>query len=174
MATVQKPPTQGTTEDQKRFLELLRKFDTAMLITHTPEGRAHARPMAVADVSENGDVWFATRLHTLKTSEIQHDQRVLVVLQDGSKFLSLSGRAQIHKDPQRVQQLWSEAWRLWFKDKSDPSLGLIQVIPEEAEYWDQSGPEAIKYMLRAAAAYVGGRQLPGSETDPNQHGKVRM
>ena len=69
-------------EDQvQKIHELLSDFDTAMLVTHGGDF-AHARPMAIAHVEPNCDVWFFTGRSSPKVHEIRDDDRVLVVCQD--------------------------------------------------------------------------------------------
>jgi general stress protein 26 len=43
-----------------KIRELLKSFDTAMLITRGEESPFHARPTAIAKVEEDCDVWFFT------------------------------------------------------------------------------------------------------------------
>jgi len=174
MAQLQNSPVGASLDDTKRLVGQLRKFNTAMLVTHTHEGVSRARPMAVADVSDHADMWFVTRVEAPKVDEIREDQRVLVVLQSAAHFLSVSGEASMVRDQALVKKLWSESWRVWFKDADDPSISLIHVKPHEAELWDQSGTKGIKYLLRAAKAYVSGKPLAGSEVDAEQHAKVKL
>ncbi len=159
--------------DMQRFLDLLKKFDTAMLVSRTGEGELRARPMAIAGVEEKGELWFVSRQADPKIAEIAADERVLVVMQESAAYLSVTGHAEIIQDRERVQALWSPTWKIWFKDKEDPNLMLIHVRPLEVEFWDQRGVEGVKYLLRAAAAFVSGRQLAGSEHDPQQHAKLK-
>ena len=173
MGQLKQPTGKGQDPELQRFLGLVKKFDTAMLVTHTPQGECRARPMAIADVEENGELWFVSRRQDPKVAEIAANERVLVVMQGSSAYLSISGHADTIKERARIESLWSPTWKVWFKDKDDPSLMLIHVQPHEIEFWDQGGVEGVKYLLRAAAALVTGHQLAGSEHDPKQHGKIR-
>jgi general stress protein 26 len=173
MGQLKKPTSQAENLEIQHFLALVKKFDTAMLVTRTPEGESRARPMAVASVEETGDVWFVSRREDPKVAEIAADERVLVVMQGSASYLSISGHAETIKERGRVEELWSPGWKIWFKDKDDPNLLLIRVRPLEVEFWDQTGVEGARYLLRAAAAFVSGRQLAGSEHDPKQHGKIK-
>jgi general stress protein 26 len=164
--------TEGTS-DQTAPVEHLRKmlkgFDSAMLVTHGADGRMHSRPLAVAD-ADDSVLYFATAIDSPKVKEIESDPRVNVCLQAGSRSVSIAGTAQVVIDPALVDRLWSEPWKLWFpKGKADPSLCLLKIEPEEAEYWDRSGAKGLRYIFQAAAAYVKGRQ-PASDQD--QHAKV--
>ena len=61
-------------DDQvQKIRELLEDFDTAMLVTHGEEF-AHARPMAIAAVEPNCNLWFFTERGSAKVHEIQSDQ----------------------------------------------------------------------------------------------------
>jgi general stress protein 26 len=170
------PSTQHVQGDaqRQRFFELARTFDTAMLVTHKPDGTSHARPMALAEVSEQGDLWFVTREHTPKVDEVQHDERTLVIAQEKGKYLTVTGNAELRRDPQKVKDLWSESWRVWFKDKDDPELVLLCVHPEQGEYWDNSGAQGLKFLAKAAAAYVTRQPVRDEEQDPKSHGKVSL
>ena len=114
--------------------ELLQGFDTAMLVTHLPNGHLRSRPMAIAQKGEAGDLWFATRVDSPKVDEIQGDHDVNVTCQKEDRFLSLSGTAELIQDREALDRLWDEAWRAWFPDGTESQqLALIHVIPHEAD-----------------------------------------
>jgi general stress protein 26 len=164
-------------EKQEHLLELIKDFDTAMLVTRTEEGRLRSRPLAIAEVAQAGDgegyMYFATSIESGKVHEVEHDPQVNVCLQDGKRFVSISGLARIVRDPALVDRLYTEAWKVWFpKGKSDPSLALLEVDATAAEYWDQSGARGLGYLYEAVSAYVHGRKAhAGSEL---QNAKVDL
>jgi general stress protein 26 len=155
----------------QRIRELLEDFDTAMLVTHRGDF-AHARPMAIAAVESHCNVWFFTGRGTPKVHEIHDDDTVLVVCQDEhERYISLSGRAEIVAEREKVRQLWSERYKTWFPGGvEDPELLLICVHAEEAEYWDQHGAKALNYFFQAAKARAL-KARPGLQ-EGEQHGKV--
>lgn len=150
----------------KHLRELMGSFSTAMLITRTAEDGLHARPMAVADLDDSLDLWFVSG-EGVKVDEIVHDTRAHVVCQkDHSAYLSLSGTARVIRDRNKVEDLWKEAFRVWFPDgKDDPNLILIQFVPEKAEYWDNTGFNKMAYLWKSAKAYVTGKQPEISEEE---------
>jgi general stress protein 26 len=159
---------------QQNFFELLKKFDTAMLVTHSGKSAPlHARPMAVAETSEDGSVWFITGQDTPKVDEIQHDSELVATFQHERQFLSVSGRAELHHDRARIHKVWKESFRAWFNGKDDPNIVLIRLNPSSAEYWDNTGLKGLKFALKVAAAYVTGQELRGSG-DVNTHAKVPL
>jgi general stress protein 26 len=160
-------------EDQiARIRELLEDFDTAMLVTYGSESSFHARPMAIAKVEENCDLWFFTGRSSVKVDEIQNDQRVLVVCQNElSRYVALHGTARLMMDHDKASELWRESYRTWFPGGiNDPDLLLIRVEASDAEYWDNRGFKSIRYLFEAAKAYARGIQ-PHIEAG-EQHGKV--
>jgi general stress protein 26 len=163
-----------TEKAQQNFFELLKKFDTAMLVTHSAKsGPLHGRPMEVAETSEDGSIWFITGKDTPKVDEIQNDNELVALFQEGRKYLSVSGRAEIHNDRARIHKVWKESYRVWFKGKDDPNIVLIRLNPSSAEYWDNTGPKGVSFILKAAAAYVTGSEIKGSG-NVDQHAKVEL
>lgn len=167
--------TSARREDDRRehLLSLLREFRTAMLVTHAEDGDLRSRPLEVAEVREDATLVFATGLDTPKVAELEDDARVNVVLQDGKRFLSLSGRARLVRERGMIERLWSEPWRVWFPGgKDDPSLVLLEVRPSAAEYWDRSGFKGLKYAFQAARAVARGER-PRVD-DERQNAKVHL
>ena len=162
------------TKSAKRNLEdLLEDFDVAMMITFAGGQTPHARPMQIAEADDDGQLYFATSLDSAKLRDIEIDPRVLLIMQEGSVYVSLSGTAHPSTDRSLINRLWSEAWQVWFPEgKDDPNIVILRVEPEEAEYWDNSGVEGIAYAMTALKAYVKGERP--SETDAAQHAKVQM
>jgi len=160
------------TDDKLR--ELLSDFDSAMLVTRTINGELRSRPMAVADVQSGGCLWFITERHSGKLEEIARDNQVNVSMQSRMKFVSVSGTAVVVEDRRKVEELWNEAWKVWFPGgKDDPSLILLKVQGENGEYWDNSGASGIKYLIEAGKAYLSGTK-PDVASDPTVHGKVAL
>jgi general stress protein 26 len=166
-------------EKQAHLVELIRDFDTAMLVTRTADGSLRSRPLAIAEVVAEGDgdgegyMYFATSIESGKVHEVEDDAHVNVVLQDGKRFVSISGVARIVRDRALIDRLYSEAWKVWFpKGKGDPTLALLEVDATAAEYWDQSGAKGLAYLYEAVTAYVKGRRP--HEADEMQNAKIDL
>jgi len=164
----------ASTEPRDHFITLLKKFHTAMLVSHSLEEGFHARPMAVAKVEDDGHLWFFTGAASTKVQEIAADSHVFLTAQDGDNaFLTLSGRATLLADRALIDRLWSEPFRVWFPDgKDDRNLQLISVRPDSGEFWDTTGTNRIKYLWEAAKAYATGTTPKIDEGE--QHGAVRL
>ncbi len=166
--------TPSSAEQAEHFISLLKKFHTAMLVTHVGAQDFHSRPMAIVKVEDDGRLWFFTGADTAKVHEIAKDFHVLVLAQDGdSAFLSLTGRAWLLADRGMIAQLWQEPFRVWFPGgKDDPNIQLIGVSPEKGEFWDSTGANRCQYLWDAAKAYLTGTTPTPREGE--QHGTVRL
>lgn len=161
-------------DQREHFVEALKKFHTAMLMTHQDGDRFHARPMALAEVEDSGRLWFFTAADAPKVREIEQDAEVAITAQDGdSLFIALSGRATLIGDREKIAHLWKEPFRAWFPDgPDDPNIELISVRPTSGEYWDNTGLNRYRYLWDAAKAYVSGTTPEVDE--PQVHGSVKM
>lgn len=158
----------------KHLYDLVKHYRTALVITRRADGRAHARPMAVAQLQPGLDAYFSTSIGSPKVREIEEDPRVAIAFQSASEDAVIYGQATIVHDRELIHKLWSESWRLWFpRGKDDPSLCLVRFKPEEGEYWDRSGAEGIRFLFEAGKALVQGRQADVDD-DPAQHARVRL
>lgn len=157
----------------EKFCELLKKFDTAILVTASAEGMI-GRPMAIAGVEEDCRLWFFTAKNTEKTGEIEHDSNVLVTCQrDHGTYLSLTGTAQLVDDRAKISELWKESFQVWFPEgKVDPRIVLVHVIPERGEFWDTSGTGKIDYLIQSLKAYA--TKTTPKVQEGEQHGRVDL
>lgn len=174
MANMKTPIQHQESTELRNFLSLARSFEDAMLITHAASGELHARPMSIAKLEEDGDLWFVTRLDTPKVDELARDSRTTVIMQARNKYLRVAGHAVVLRDKEKINELWTESMRIWFDDKTDPRLVLIKVNAYEAEYWDVSGKEGILFALKAAKALITGDKDAVKRNEAESHAKVRL
>ena len=161
------------TDDRREHLyEVLKTFSAAMLVTMDDDGGHHARPMAVAELTQEAGMCFVTSIATQKVDEINGNPDVCVSFQDSSRFASVTGTARLSRDRAKIERLWSPAWKAWFpKGKDDPEITLIEVTPSAGEYWDNAGIQGVKYLFEAARALVAGKK---PVADKKQHAKVNL
>lgn len=161
-----------TDTPREKFQDLLNGFSSAMLVTKRPDGALRARPMNVAKVESDADLWFVTELDSGKIAEIATNPTVCVTFQGGKEYLSVTGEAQVVTDRSMVDELWNEAWRVWFPDgKESPDLSLLHVQASEGGYWDNSGLEGWTYLFKAGKAYLRGEK---PEVGEDIHQKVKL
>ena len=161
-------------EKRQRLSTLLSLFDTAMLVTRTDGGGMRARPISIAEAQDDGAMYFSTAVDSPKVEELEADPHVNVVMQDGRRFVSVSGVARVVRDRGLIDRLWRPAWKVWFpQGKEDPSLCLLRVDPVEAAYWDMSGTTGVRYAFEMAKAYVKGERPP-SDDDERHTARVKL
>jgi len=161
-------------EKRKRLSELVVRFDTAMLVTRSSDGGMRARPLAIADAGDDETLYFSTSIESPKVREIEADPHVNVVMQDGRRYVSLSGVAKVVRDRGIIERLWSPSWKVWFPNGvDDPSLCLLRVEPVEAAYWDMTGTAGIKYVFEMARAFVTGSR-PASDADERHTAHLKL
>jgi general stress protein 26 len=157
---------------REHLYELLKDFDTAMLVTHPSGSAMHARPMAVAELRGEGGAYFVTSIGSPKIAEIEANPAVTLTFQSSKEFASVSGRVSVVRDRTLIERLWKEAWKVWFpQGKTDPAISLLKFEAEQGEYWDNSGLHGLKYAFEAAKAYVTGEK---PATDRGQNAKVAL
>jgi general stress protein 26 len=159
-------------DEGEHLYDLLKDFDTAMLITRAADGHLHARPMAVAELRADADVYFVTNVGSPKIGEIQTDAVVLLTFQSARQYAAVYGRVNVVQVRNLIDRWWKEAWKVWFpRGKSDPSSARLRFDAERGEFWDNAGLRGVQYAFEAAKAYLRG-DTP--QTDADQHGRVRL
>lgn len=167
--------TENPDDNRRHLHELVQSFDTAMLVTRAADGSLRARPLSVAKTKEphdSGRVYFSTSVESPKIDELEADARVAITFQDSKRYVSLSGTARLSRERALIDELWSEAWKVWFpKGKDDPTLAILAVTLAVGEYWDQTGLAGVRYLASSLKAYATGTKPPDA-ADDRQNAKV--
>jgi general stress protein 26 len=149
----------------KKLGDLIKDIHIAMLTTEEDDGTLRSRPMGTQQVEFDGDLWFFNKEHSPKVKEVQHERNVNVSYADpkGQTYVSVSGKASLVNDHQKMEELWNPILKAWFpKGLEDPELSLLKVEVEEAEYWD-SPNGAVVQIAGFVKAIVTGKQAQGGE-----------
>jgi general stress protein 26 len=151
-------------EDKGReFAELVDAFRFAMLVSVQRDGELRARPMTIlekhgaAAKSDAGatSLTFATSADNSLVDELREAPKACVTLQDGYKYVSLTCSARLGQDRSRLRALWSPQLEAWFPQGPDsPEIVLIDCAVTQAEFWDVSGFERVRYAIEAGRAYL--------------------
>jgi len=153
------------------FLDFCRKFDQAMLVTHSLKGLI-ARPMMIAEIDPLGYFWFSTDVDSGKVEEIKSNPEVCITMTGATGHATVRGNATVVQDPAKIVDLWSETWRVWFPDgPTDSSLVLIKVDAIAGEFWATSGIQGWKYLFTMVKSYVRGER---PKEDPSVHRTVKL
>ena len=157
-------------ESIEKLKDLLEDIDFAMLTTISG-GKLRSRPMSTQKFEFDGDLWFFTSDQTHKVEEIEADNRVNVAYSDpnDNTYVSVFGHAEMVKDRAKIEELWNPILKAWFPDGlDDPTLCLLKVKVEEAEYWDSSNSKIVQLVgfVKALAT--------GQQADGGDHGRINL
>lgn len=144
--------------DLKTLVEKIKDINTAMLSTVEPDGTIRSRPMRHLQADENGIIWFFTGYESGKSHEIKNDSHVNLSYAnpDDQLYVSVSGRAQVYRDQQKIDELWNPFMKSWFPEgKEDPNIGILKVTVEQAEYWDSPSSAVVHLYGVVKAALTG-------------------
>lgn len=149
-------------EAVEKLKEMVDKIDIGMMCTF-PSGSnyPHAIPMSRQEVDEDGHIWFlfSSESETHQNLSSNHKVSLLYAHVGDYNFLSINGRAEISRDPVRIDKYWNKMVEAWFeKGKEDPRIRVLKVIPDEAHYWDNKSNKLVTF-LKVAASAISGQQL---------------
>ena len=141
------------------------------MLTTFSNNKLRSRPMSTQQVEFDGDLWFFTGDNTNKVEEIEKDNRVNVsyAKPESNTFISVSGTATLVKDRAKIEELWNPIYKAWFPEGlDDPTLALLKVTVEEAEYWDSPSSTFVQVagFIKALAT--------GQQADGGDHGKIKL
>ena len=155
-------------DNVKKIADLIKSIDFGMLTTTDADGRLHSRPMSSnKEVEFDGDVWFFTYGNTPKVYEIENKPYVNVAFSDpkSQNYVSLSGRAELVRDPAKLKEHWQPSLKAWFpKGLEEPDLALIKINADQAEYWD-SPASPIAHAISLVKVALTGKSVQAGENE---------
>ncbi len=152
-------------EKIKKLRELIKDIDIGMLTTIDQDGSLHSRPMSTnSEVEFDGDLWFFTYASSHKVTEVEQHQHVNVSFSEPKvqRYVSISGRATLVRDRNKIQELWKPELKAWFPQGIDePDIALLKVEVEKAEYWDAPSSFVAHTIGLVKAITTGEKANPG-------------
>lgn len=145
--------------DVERVWEIMEEVSICMVTTYAA-GKLRARPMHAIPDRDAGCIWFITDNRGAKEEEIAAAPDVCVAFSDTSDntYLSITGQAEMVRSRTTAEELWSAEMQAWWpKGPSDPTIRILRVVPEAAEYWDTRGT-SITVALKLTAARITGQR----------------
>ena len=142
-------------DEQQKLWDKIKDVRVAMLTTVEDDGSLRSRPMYTQQVEFDGELWFFTADDSGKVEEISREHQVNLSYAEpkDSRYVSVSGVAELVKDRSKIEELWSPMLKAWFEDGlDDPHLALLRVRVTEAEYWDDTSSKMSQLfgMVKAA------------------------
>ena len=135
------------------FYQLIEKIEVAMMTTRRADGHLRSRAMANQKRADGADLWFVTAAGTGKLADLAFDKHInLTYFKNRTmEWISVSGTAVITTDRQKIRELYSPDWKIWFPDRGDardgtsddPRLVLIGVQIHAAEVLEVNKPKPV-------------------------------
>jgi general stress protein 26 len=155
------------TEAIDKLKSLVNEINICLFCTNlkTDDG-ATCRPMSAIKVCDQGNIWFFSEKNSDKNKAIAADKVVQLFFSHPGKssYLVVNGAAEIRVDPSKIDELWTPAAKIWFKEgKDDPTISIIKVKPTTAYYWDTDGNRMINFLKMVASVATGTSLVNGVE-----------
>lgn len=160
----------SSTEAIKKLKQIAEDTNICQFVSNLTQLPLDARPMATQKVDEQGNIWFLSGASSHKNKHIEADPRVQLLYANnkGYEYLSVYGKATITRDRQKIEEMWTEIAKAWFKGgKEDPDLTVIKVTPEDAYYWDTKSNKLVSLVKILASAVTGASSDNGIEGNLN-------
>lgn len=136
-----------------------------MLTTVDDEGHLVARPMAQQEVEFDGDMWFFADRNSTAVTQLQANPHVGVSLSSSDTWVSICGTAELVEDHAKQHDLWNSWVEAWMpQGPDDPSVVLIKVSADGAQYWDTPGGK-VASILSFVKSKVTGKPYDGGENE---------
>lgn len=139
-------------DDQAKVWDLAEDIGFCMLTTQS-DNNLRARPMSAYAERDTNAFYFLTDVASHKDEEIARHSAVCLAFANpkGQKYVSISGKAEIQNDRDKIRDLFAIPAKAWWDSPEDPSIRILKVTPSFAEYWDSPGT-VVSYIKMAAAA----------------------
>ena len=153
-----------------RVWDIIEKVGVCMMTTQYAGG-LRARPLEARPDRSAGVILFVTDVRGGKDDEIAaHPREVGLCFIDHKQkaYLSLSGRAEVMRDPELARAIWASTDDAWWDGPDDPNVRVLRFVPDTAELWDGPASKAV-----AAYEFAKARQT-GEKPDLGENRKVTV
>ena len=143
------------TDATARLWDLIEDNPTCMMVSESASGGLHGRPMRAIPDREAGVLWFYTRMSSGKSAELEKDGEVCLCFADprASDYVSLTGRATLSTDRDRIKAHWNRFVDAWFPEGPEGAdVGMIRVEAERGEYWDGESSDVLNALKMLMAS----------------------
>jgi general stress protein 26 len=141
-------------DSRAKLAELIDGIHVAMLTTIDRRGHLRSRPMGSHGIDDTGRLTFFTSLDQELIQEATTAPVSVSYAHVGKNaYVSVSGHAALDTDRATIKALWKPEFKAWYEGGSDdPTIALLRVSIESAEYWKTPGGPLTKLAEFAKAA----------------------
>ena len=153
-------------DNQKELWERIEDVRVALMTSVEHDGSLRARPMWTQGDEFDGMLWFFASDDGPLADELSREPRVCLAYgaPDKDLYVSVSGRAELVRDRAKADEMWNTFAEAWFPDgPDDPSLVLVRVDVEQAQYWEDKKPKVLQFAEIVIGAVTGNPPKSGDE-----------
>lgn len=150
-------------QELNKLFELIRETSICMMATIDGDGQLRSRPMANQSEYRDNSLYFFTDKNSPKVKEIRANPHVNLSYGEPKKnhYVSVSGQAELVLDKELMKEFWKPIYKAWFPEGlDDPSISLLKVTIEKAEFWDTPSSVAVQIVGFTKAMLTGQRYEP--------------
>ena len=143
---------------------IMKDVRTCMFVTSAEGGHLHAAPMTTQEAEFDGDAWFIAKADSETVRNLTARPHVNVSYSGSTSWVSVAGTAALVDDAAKKKELWNTFTEAWFPDgQDDPSVVVVKVSGDSAQYWDSPGRLAMT--LSMVKARVSGTAPQAGDSD---------
>lgn len=143
----------------QKLSDLISNHRVAMLTTIDTDGAPWNRPMGLQKPGEfDGTLALFTRADSDKVKHIERNPKVSLAFQKpgDNEYATMTGTARVTNDRQKIHDLWSPFVRAWWPEgPEDPSIRLVEIDVDRAEFWDSPSSMLVHAFGIAKAVVTG-------------------
>lgn len=142
-------------ENIDKIQAMVKDIKFTMMTTRTSEDHLHSCPMNTTETGIGArEVWFIgdKTSDTVDNIKTNPELNLAYVTQNDKNYLSITGRAELVEDKDKLNELWETMYNAYFEQGiDDPNIQLIKVVPHGAEYWADGNAITNVFKITAAA-----------------------
>ncbi len=142
-------------ENIDKIQAVIKDIKYTMMTTRTSEGHLHACPMNTTQTGIGArEIWFIGDKRSATVANIKDDPELNLAYtsQDDKDYLSITGKAELVDDREKLEELWTAIYNAYFEQGiDDPNVQVIKVVPHGVEYWANGNAITNVFKLTAAA-----------------------
>lgn len=144
-------------EAHEKIKEISKHVRTCQMLTALDRRPICARPMGVQEIDEMGRMIFLSHKQSNKNREITASNEVQLIFNNDNdiEYMSLYGKAEIFRDQQLIDKLYTPFADNWFEGKQDPNITIIRFTPEGGRYCDTKHGKIVQFAGMLVGAITG-------------------
>lgn len=154
-------------EAAKKIRKMADHTRSCVMMTALDQRPISARPMGIQKTDDKARIYFLSHKESDKNKELREsDEMQLIINNDKDvEYISLYGHAEVYRDQQQIDEMYSQLANNWFEGKEDPNITIIRFTPDSGHYWSTKYGKLIQFAGMVVGAVTGKQMDGGIEGD---------